>query len=253
MKKTKFMIGALVLSMGLLGTGYAYWTDTISVGASVNTGHLSVGFTDVAIKGAPQRHDKDGIGKPGGTTGIDNEHLTATTVSAGLSKDGRTAIFNLNDLCPGYKATYTATVQNTGTMAALLEEINFDTTSLGALKDHLAVKVSVKNNTNWVQIPWTALGGETSCPVMIGDEEFMLINDATIMINKWIKENCETQLQDASLYVNPKDAMEIKLEVAMITDADNDTTQNVKDSQFGVTTKWTQYNKGMKNSVEKVK
>ena len=59
MKKGKFLIGAVVLSLGLLGTGYAYWTDQVSIGATVETGNLDVGLKKVGTVEYKYYH-KDG-------------------------------------------------------------------------------------------------------------------------------------------------------------------------------------------------
>ncbi len=45
MKKSKLLVGVLVASMALLGTGYAYWTDTLTIKGTVKTGELEVKYT----------------------------------------------------------------------------------------------------------------------------------------------------------------------------------------------------------------
>ncbi len=45
MKKSKFMVGVLVASIALLGTGYAYWTDQLTLKSTVETGRLNVIYT----------------------------------------------------------------------------------------------------------------------------------------------------------------------------------------------------------------
>lgn len=37
MKNTKFLVGALVLSMGVLGVGYAAWADVLTINTTVDT------------------------------------------------------------------------------------------------------------------------------------------------------------------------------------------------------------------------
>ncbi len=44
MKKSKLLAGVLVASMALLGTGYAYWTDTLIFNATLETGNLNVKY-----------------------------------------------------------------------------------------------------------------------------------------------------------------------------------------------------------------
>lgn len=51
MKKSKLLVGVLVASMALLGTGYAYWTDQLTVNATVSTGELKVVYTEGQTEG----------------------------------------------------------------------------------------------------------------------------------------------------------------------------------------------------------
>ena len=47
--KTSIISGVLALSLILAGTGYAYWTDTLSVKAKATTGELDVTFADLGL------------------------------------------------------------------------------------------------------------------------------------------------------------------------------------------------------------
>ncbi len=49
MKKTKFLALVLVASIMLMGAGYAYWTDTLTIENTVATGNLDVTFTDLNV------------------------------------------------------------------------------------------------------------------------------------------------------------------------------------------------------------
>lgn len=51
MKKRRFIVGILVLSMILLGTGYAYWTHSLHVTTTATTGDLNVKFLDLTLYG----------------------------------------------------------------------------------------------------------------------------------------------------------------------------------------------------------
>ncbi|HEX3077358.1 MAG TPA: SipW-dependent-type signal peptide-containing protein [Lachnospiraceae bacterium] len=51
MKRKGFIAGILVLSMLLMGTGYAYWTDKLTIETKVDTGDLDVKFVDLAMYG----------------------------------------------------------------------------------------------------------------------------------------------------------------------------------------------------------
>ncbi|MGL4345459.1 MAG: hypothetical protein ACRCTE_09695 [Cellulosilyticaceae bacterium] len=51
MKRTKFVAGLLALGMVLMGTGYAYWTDTLKVQTTASTGELEIKFVDITPYG----------------------------------------------------------------------------------------------------------------------------------------------------------------------------------------------------------
>lgn len=123
MKRTKFIAGALVLSMGLLGTGYAYWTDTLSVNATVSTGNLEVNFvkTSDPTYQYGSKYDANGNvletqmdahwgnwgAKP--TLDINSEESGAQTMN-----------LTLGNIHPGTQAVYSYSVTNSSTIPVSL-------------------------------------------------------------------------------------------------------------------------------------
>lgn len=72
MSKKSVICSILALSMILIGTGYAYWTDTLNVTSKASTGDLDVTFVDLGLyaqysneAGCGQWSIIDGIGKEG--------------------------------------------------------------------------------------------------------------------------------------------------------------------------------------------
>ncbi|MGL4344448.1 MAG: hypothetical protein ACRCTE_04555 [Cellulosilyticaceae bacterium] len=96
MKKTKFMVGALVLSMGLLGTGYAYWTDALTVGTTVSTGKFDVTF------------DK---GVLFGEGALASEHA-----SSKITVDAEKIDLEMANIYPGAEAKFNYTMTNNSTI-----------------------------------------------------------------------------------------------------------------------------------------
>lgn len=55
------MVGGIVaLSMILMGTGYAYWTDTLNITTKATTGELDVTFADLALYAQYDNENPDG-------------------------------------------------------------------------------------------------------------------------------------------------------------------------------------------------
>lgn len=113
MKRSKFMIGALVLSMGLLGVGYASWTDMLEVNATVSTGNLDVRWENT---------DKQVRGEQEVTYDIEIDDQENNDDLAYNNEDDK-LIITAENLSPGEQIVYTVDVVNEGTLKAKLEEI----------------------------------------------------------------------------------------------------------------------------------
>ena len=122
MKKTKLLIGTLVLSMGLMGTGYAYWTKQLTVNTTVKSANFDVYFS---AQSATQS----------GNCGVDNKHNTVT----GSLKDssnrstlkGTKVEYNWENIYPGSEATFKYTITSESTIPVWAEpkyELSGDTT-----------------------------------------------------------------------------------------------------------------------------
>ncbi|MBB2182463.1 signal peptide protein [Lachnospiraceae bacterium MD1] len=60
MMRKRFIVGVLVLSMLLMGTGYAYWTDKLDIRTTASTGELKVKFMDLSLYGQYANPDNEG-------------------------------------------------------------------------------------------------------------------------------------------------------------------------------------------------
>lgn len=128
MKKTKLLIGTLALSMGLMGTGYAYWTKQLTVNTTVSSANFDVYFSEA-------------VAKPVGGTGIDNKYNTMTvdltnsattygrhggggtgtggggTGSGELVKgNGDKVAYTWNNIYPGSQVEFSYTITSTSTI-----------------------------------------------------------------------------------------------------------------------------------------
>lgn len=115
MKKIGFIILAVVLALGALGAGYAYWSQTLTVSGSVTTGTLEVGMQPGTIP-APQP-DAGGATYYMNHAGLLVESGWWDTIEAGILH-----------AYPGYSVTSELLVKNLGTVPAKVLKVNFTPT-----------------------------------------------------------------------------------------------------------------------------
>jgi hypothetical protein len=171
MKKRRFIAGVLVLSMLLMGTGYAYWTKKLDITTTATTGKLDVKFTDLSIYGKYSDENGwriiNGVGQnglanfskniaPGATVVTEDADSASTSITQSFTKTTSDAALvsptplgpnatpyqgtlsadsikiNLTDMYPGYAEVFRSDVVNDGTLAAKLSQI---TTEYGEISD----------------------------------------------------------------------------------------------------------------------
>lgn len=129
MKKTRFLALVLVVSLMMMGAGYAFWQDDVTITNTVDTGNLDFALSTPAV-----------------TTGAD--YVTEEfDIDA---EDADVATLNLEEMYPGATVVATINVTNTSTMAtklintALTPAGNSDdyTTTLTATVDELAFNLA---------------------------------------------------------------------------------------------------------------
>lgn len=122
MKKTKLLAVVLVVSIILMGAGYAYWQQDLKINATVDTGYLNVQF-------APSSHvigDVDGkIQLPKDlwkaiTNPTDFDGSEYMDVSVSGSEDYHDVEFTFSDIYPGAGGYVSFKIVNTGTVPAKL-------------------------------------------------------------------------------------------------------------------------------------
>ncbi len=151
MKKTLLVSLAAVLVFGLMGLGFAMWSDTVTVSASVNTGNVQVGIRDVGtndnilttdILGGEATNDEDGLedamdlgGDPQVLPGVNEEGKNvASMISVNNGDDpyftlGETDYFTaitetIENAYPYYAPTTRFEIACNGTIPVKLDKIN---------------------------------------------------------------------------------------------------------------------------------
>ena len=129
MKKAKYIIIAMILTLALLGAAYAAWTQTITINGTATTGSLYVNLTlpeDSVPSTFPFSTDQGSpwynvLNTYEGITEIGDWGGATTNITLG-NKDANDGNFvdsftiTANDVFPGWQALYEVTVTNTGTV-----------------------------------------------------------------------------------------------------------------------------------------
>lgn len=107
MKKVKLISMVMLLSFVLMGAAFAVWSESLTVGGTVNTGYLDTVFTTAAVDG-------------------DNEagllDVAATTVTS-ITDPVKVIDVTIDNGYPGYVSHVTYTVTNNGTIPVALTEV----------------------------------------------------------------------------------------------------------------------------------
>jgi len=138
MKKHKILVVALALCVMLTGAGYAYWTQTLTIDNTVNTGNMDVDF----ICAGDDDWD-DGY--------ISGNHSDLVDLAIARSSDKQKLTFTVDNFYPGAGASLDFVVKNTGTVAAKISQVTGSVTENPALCNALNYefnKVVVVRNGN---------------------------------------------------------------------------------------------------------
>jgi len=139
MKKHRFLVAVLAVAVMLMGAGYAYWTQSLTITNSVSTGYLDVQFVD----GSEMDWD-DGI----------LPFSDLVSASKEIAPGGQSMTFTVENLYPGAGAALHFGIKNTGTVNAKVAEITGAIPEGGnaALADalfYVVDTVKIKNFFGW--------------------------------------------------------------------------------------------------------
>jgi len=154
MKNKKFITAVLVLSMMLMGAGYAAWTQDFTVTANVNTGHLDIGLA--VVDGS----DDDILGDVAISTVMPDLTVVANTYASGSVAVDTTvgayaATATLERMYPGAVAEFDIVVSNTGTVGIRLDNIGTAVLNTDATLGTYNIEASIANGSNDIAVGGT--------------------------------------------------------------------------------------------------
>ena len=127
MKRTKFIMLAVVVALALMGAGYAAWTQMFRLESNVSTGELFVKINNSSNYYEVLDADGEVVSKENLDTQNDYLDLSVDSTVEGEGTDRETLtqlVFNLNKLYPGVRVTSVITFENLGTLKVVTDVDN---------------------------------------------------------------------------------------------------------------------------------
>lgn len=113
MKNKKWATIILIASVGLLGAGYAYWNETLTVTTNVSTATMNMTMSDGALTYAEGAQ---------GEIGLDDQ--SNNTAGATVTADDTGLTWSISNLYPGNDVTVSVVVKNLGTISTKLADVS---------------------------------------------------------------------------------------------------------------------------------
>lgn len=111
--KKKFLALALASSVMVMGAGYAFWTDQVTVHNSVTTGEFDVNFVD------DSHYPNIFTESSGSYVGLDDK--IRTQVLSAVQTTSKLTTIDISNMYPGSYAAIELKVQNNGTIPAVFD------------------------------------------------------------------------------------------------------------------------------------
>jgi hypothetical protein len=166
MKKIGLIAIVVVLALGIIGVGYAAWSQSITVSGTANVGSFGVKFENAASNDAGTANDPSsagawtfsGTGVPPYTwsgTNLSQNVASTTGVITSVTKTNDTLTITLTNAYPGYYGSIAADVLNTGSVPVKMTVVQSAVTPSGTGASATDVKINysgVFNDTSATQI-----------------------------------------------------------------------------------------------------
>lgn len=166
MKKVKFIALLLVLSLAVVGAGYAAWTDQTTINGTVETGYLDTVFTSAVSNDAGTAAD------PGQTVNVGKTEATYSD---------KEVVVAITNAYPGYNSKVDFTIKNQGTMPIKVTGIAV----VNANGDKVDVTVSGISVGDQINPGATVSGKLTNVVTGAAEESANYSYTATVSVRQW--------------------------------------------------------------------
>lgn len=122
MKKAKLVALTLAVAIMMMGAGYAYWSQTLTIAATVDTGELDVVFVE--------------------PTNVNNEYLQYQP-NADATPNNHSMSITWTDIYPGLENQLQITFENRGTIGAYVDDFGITYSQGTNIPHHIAGQILV--------------------------------------------------------------------------------------------------------------
>ncbi len=134
MKKTRFLVLSLAVAIMLMGAGYAYWTETLTISNTVTTGALELDFF------VEEDHEFE----------VDTYMDSDDSFCQVKEGDNNVLEVRLAKMYPGAEATFEFGLKNAGTMQAKVKNFDFHPDLPGEYEHFIVKYFAVDGGSNLV-------------------------------------------------------------------------------------------------------
>lgn len=211
-KRSKMLALIMVLAFALTGVGYAWWTDTLFINGTVETGDLEVKYQEIC-----------GVFPLAGSS----DYVTAT---AWYSEDLKTCYFEVEGLYPGAIAVLDAQLKNYGSIPAKFAGAElFIEDDPGSIIDDLSCTAIASYNVNGGLWPTTKIIQANAPLADLDDNMTSRLGGLVLNKNGWMNFDDPENAEEPNCII-----------IQMDKDAENDTqNQTIK---FSLKMDWKQFN-----------
>lgn len=197
MKKSRFLALMLVAAVMLMGAGYAYWTDTLTISNSVSTGHFDVDFkcnsasatyyenytfpTGAAGLGSGTVETLTGLMQGTGTgPSITTDGLDTGYGDVGSENNDQLTL-TVTNMYPDGAYLLEGTIKNLSSIPVKFNEINYTLAGdhISNLRDYLKIKVIIAGTETTI-IPLTTNTGSLTGTLTLPQSEITMQGEVDV-------------------------------------------------------------------------
>lgn len=164
----------------LMGTGFAYWTDLITIKTTAETGYLDVNFSAAKYLGnnfVPTNNK------------LEEEcayDTTARTATFDASNPDQVS-FDITDLYPGHYEAFQATAVNAGTVAAKLGKVNTSLSGSNSMtNDMIGIALDAVSDYETTRTCRVLIPDRCNCTDATHEHEYINVCGRQIVIGRWV-------------------------------------------------------------------